>query len=366
MDIDKLTVLTGPSNKGKSSLFRALLGLLRNEMDASFIRDPKDEAMELTLEIDGMTIKATRNKRGKVSYVLNGDEEHPYTSLDGAIPPPMKALACGEITVGEFTFDPIFGRQNSPQFLLDKKAYKPGDMNAILGAFGGTERLEAGKKEAGSRISEKNSEAKTVASEIRQAEERRLALDPMALQGSGLVVNLNALEKDARGFEAETAWAGEAATRLTRALRLRLLLDQLTMPDIVSAEKLALKASYAQQGVDSYLYVKFLKKFLNAINALDWAPVAEKVTLLSAVEKVQNLRATRRTPPDISQIDGTYSEAIGLYLRIKRVGEIIALRESIQQKQAELTEIDRNLTEAQEELRKGSCPKCGKPLEHVC
>src|SRR5271157_1256687 len=87
IDISHLTVLVGPSNKGKSSLFRALRGILRNELDASYIRDPKNEPMELTFQIGDTKVFATRNKRGKVKYVINDDEKNAYTSLDGNVPP---------------------------------------------------------------------------------------------------------------------------------------------------------------------------------------------------------------------------------------------------------------------------------------
>lgn len=368
LDLEKLTVLTGPSNKGKSSLFRALLGILRNELDASFIRDPKEEPMELTLEIGDLKIKATRNKRGKVVYVINDDEKNAYSSLDGAIPGPMQSLACGEITIGEFSFDPIFGRQNAPQFLLDKKAYKPGDLNAILGAFGGTERLEAGKKEAASRVSERNGEAKTLAAEIRKAEERKLNLEPLALQGSGVATGLNTLERDIRGLEARSVWFNQSAGHLRRCQRLLSLQEQLPLPDPTEAEKLVQTASYALQGADSYRYAKFLKKLLGALDGVSapWTEAASQWKLLTTIESARTLLENRREVPDISGIEITFADAIRQYQSIKRIGEIVALRESVKERQSQLTQIDTELTQMQEEIRKSACPKCGKQMEHVC
>jgi|SRR5271166_174650 len=368
LEIGGLTVLTGPSNKGKSSLSRALRGILRNELDAAYIRDPKKEPLELTLEINGLTIKATRNKAGKVKYVLNGDEKNAYTSLDGHVPPPVKDLLCGEITIGDFDFDPIFAVQNDPQFLLDKRAYKASDLNAILGAFGGTEKLEAGKKEAGSRISDKNGEAKTLAEEIRNAEERKDKLMVLSANGDCLQSTLHELELRIRLLDAKAVWVGEALTRQARLKPLERLQNALAVPNTATVEHLTQQIAYLTQAAESRILSKWLGKVTTVIDGTTepWNALLAVWRKLAAAVTLQQTLASRREFPDIAAVEPQYASSVRLYSSIKTIGQVIELRRSLKAKTAELTEVDSKLTEAQEDLKKGLCPKCGKPMEHEC
>jgi predicted ATPase len=49
IDIEGLTIVIGPSNEGKSSIYRALRGILRNDINEGYIRNPKKEPLELKL-----------------------------------------------------------------------------------------------------------------------------------------------------------------------------------------------------------------------------------------------------------------------------------------------------------------------------
>jgi len=367
-EIDKLTVLVGPSNKGKSSLFRALKGVLRNEIDADYIRDPKKEPLELVLDFNGTTIKATRNKQGKVKYVINGDEKNAYTSLAGIVPPPVKDLQCGEITVGEFTFDPIFGRQNEPQFLLDRKAYKPSDLNAILGAFGGTERLEQGKKEAGSRVSDKNAEAKTLAEEIRNAEERKMKLTDLSGIGAAVTSNLQELELRIRLLDFKQVWIGEARSRRARLKPLETLQNALVLPNTAQAELLTQQVAYLTQAAESKVLSKWLGKVVKVVDGGSeaWNAILPIWRKLAAVGVLQQALTDHKEFPEIGDAEPQYSACRGLLSSIRLIGQVLEVRRSLKTKAAELTQIDSELTQAQEELKKGLCPKCGKGMEHDC
>ena len=120
------------------------------------------------------------------------------------------------MVIGEFDIDPIFGRQNSPQFLIDPEAFKPSEVNAVLGAFGGTERLERGKKEANLRKSQGDSEAKALAAQIRGAEERKAALAVLKAGSEKVADRLLSAEKAVRALEAEGLWLGAAARAVGR------------------------------------------------------------------------------------------------------------------------------------------------------
>src|SRR5271156_1527253 len=157
LDISGLTVIVGPSNRGKSAVFRALRGLFRNELPAEYIKTGT-EGLKLIATVDGTPIVAER-KDGKSTTYLIGPKE--FKKLAKTIPPELKAFGMNEVEVGEFTIDPIFSRQNGKQFLIDPDGYSPMELNTILGAFASTEKLEGGKKAANLEIQHKNSEAKT-------------------------------------------------------------------------------------------------------------------------------------------------------------------------------------------------------------
>jgi DNA repair ATPase RecN len=64
IEMDGLTVVTGPSDVGKSALFRALRGVLRNEISAEYVRDGQDEPLTVKFEWDGHTVVAKRKPKG--------------------------------------------------------------------------------------------------------------------------------------------------------------------------------------------------------------------------------------------------------------------------------------------------------------
>lgn len=73
-DIDKgLVFVIGPNSVGKSSIRKALEGLIDNETGDSFIKDGADES-KVTLELDGNTITWIKRRKGspKMAYMING------------------------------------------------------------------------------------------------------------------------------------------------------------------------------------------------------------------------------------------------------------------------------------------------------
>src|SRR5208282_1812492 len=276
--------------------------------------------------------------------------------------PAVKTLNCGEIRVGEFDFDPIFGTQNDPQFLLDKRAYKPADLNAILGAFGGTERLEAGKKEAGSQASDKNGEAKTVAEEIRAAEERKAKLMVLSANSDCLLSILHKLEQGVRTAESQSVWVTEALKRHTLLQPLQRLQEALVLPDPTFAMTLTQQVTYLTQAAESRVLSKWLDKVVKIIDGgtEQWDRLYIVWKQIIGVTNLQALLASRHEFPDISgDTEVRYSAIVRLYSSIKTIGQVLELRKSLKAKAAELTQIDLELTEQTEELKKGLCPKCG-------
>lgn len=265
INIDGLTVLVGPSNLGKSSLFRALKGVLRNEIPDGFIRNNQDDPLEIELEVDGHHIKASRKRGSSTKYILDGKT---YTSLGGKVPEEIENLKYGEMKIGDYKVDPIFAKQNKAQFLIDDDQWKPQELNAILGAFSRTEKLDSGKKEANLRITQRKSEASTLASEIRSAEERSGSL--LEITGGLTVIAdaIGALERGVLGDETVVGQLGAVLYHQSRLQPLQEILDTLTIPDFTEAINLLQIVERLEIAISSLLMSKFLRSFESELDLI--------------------------------------------------------------------------------------------------
>lgn len=387
LDIEKLTVIVGPSNKGKSALFRALKGVLRNELPAEFVRIGQDEPMTIEAEVDGHTIKATRSRKGSAKYVVDGKD---YAKLAGGIPDVVRDMHFGEVNIGDFSVDPIFSRQNSNQFLIDPVQYKPTEINAILGAFANTEKLDAGKKEANLRISQKNSEAKTLASEIRDSEARKDILTPLAAEAIALAAEVSRLENEIGSVEARLTWV-DASLQIRRKLTpLRELLDYVEVPDLAEVIRTYQQTRYLRQACSSAERHRELCLNREAVEQVSegWQEVTLLFRKTRAVEDVAEQVTAKETSSSTvvlkrletisTAVEEDFNEAVRLQHSIKYLSQGLSFWLQHEQTKDELNRIERSQSGAQElvstlmELKnfeaqaQGLCPRCGKSLEHSC
>jgi energy-coupling factor transporter ATP-binding protein EcfA2 len=378
LEISGLTVLIGPSNEGKSSIYRALKGILRNEVDEAQIRDPKEEPLELTLKVGDYTVTAVRGKKGSVRYEVDHpsftkpEKPKKYAKLDGTLPPEVRALNFGEIKIGEYSIDPIFGDQNRPQFLIDPVAYKPGHINAVLGAFGGTEKLERGKKEANLRKTQKDGEAKLLAGQIRDAEQRKHGLDGLLEAGEPLSGSLRALEKEIQALEAEALWVGRALSCRKRLHPLRQLSESFVLPDVGDIQRLQQASQQANEAAESSAFARWLRKPLVAIEGIvtPWSAILGLWKQIKTIYQASGVLSEARIDitglKPLVTLGGGINELLGLQSSIRHMDAAFTLRQELAALIVKLADIDAQLAAAQEEVRKGLCPRCGRPLEHVC
>ena len=391
VEVDGLTMLTGPSDTGKSAIFRALKGALRNELPAEWVRDGQDDPMEVAVEWGGRTVVAQRSRKGSTRYVVYGQgvegEECPdparcpappgaphchYAKLAGAAPEFLTDLRFNEVAVGDFDVDPIFGRQNSAQFLIDPETFKPTEVNAILGAFGGTEKLERGKKEANLRKTQRDSEARGLAAQIRAAEERKGALAGMKGEADGLDLVLRASEAAIATLEAESAWLGGALAALRRLEPLRGVVGAVVLPDMSGLVLLWDQALHAERAAESAAYARWLGKPTAAIAAAadSWAGLRALWNELAAVEAAaeagRRAVSTDRLRTSLSGAELMGAEAERLWGSIRRLESLAALLGEIAGSAGKLAGVESELSAARAEAQKGLCPRCGRPVEHVC
>jgi DNA repair exonuclease SbcCD ATPase subunit len=372
IEISKLTALVGPSNKGKSSIFRALQGVLRNELPSEFVRNEQDAPLEVEIEVDGHTIKAVRSRKGSTKYTIDGKE---YAKLAGEVPEVIKALKFGAVEIGEFSADPIFARQNKAQFLIDADVYKPSEINAILGAFSSTERLDAGKKEANLQITQKNSEARTLAVEVRSAEERRGSLGTLVESAEPLLSTLDVIEQKIRHLQNTDTWLDEARSRRSRLQPLKAVVKALSIPDVGQVVTIGQKSTYLQQAASSAYKAKVLSKMdATTESAVSlWSDIVSLARRTRALDDAVDLLEKRtssslkpKVEAIIAELEDSLYGAINEQGSIKYIGHVLILRDRVKLKSNELKAVEQQLEAAKTEVQQGICPRCGKPLEHIC
>lgn len=389
-EISGFTVVIGPSNKGKSALYRALRGVLRNELDTQHIRNPKNEPLELRVENADHVITASRSKKGSVKYDVDGQ---PFAKLDGEVPDIVRGMKFGEVKIGDFTVDPIFASQNRAQFLIDNQSFKPTEINAILGAFGGTEKFEAGKKSANLQKSQKDGEARVLAGQIRLAEERRAELTNLSNGGTIVAENTRELEARIRKLEAESLWTETTGHILTLLAPLHELAEALVLPDTGDMEELEKLHVTAEQAASSSAFARWMNKPLKSIEGLTavwndilgrWKQIKslnETVALLSGGFDTQELQAFHP--------ENFVNDALSLHRSIELLEDVLQQRRVLQETTEKSALIDDQLSAAESELigaqraiqdaaieaerqrveeltAQGLCPKCGQSMEHTC
>jgi DNA repair ATPase RecN len=375
LNIEGLTVLIGPSNQGKSSIFRAIKGLFRNDLPEGFIRTGQ-EGLEVTADIDSHKVVATRTTKGAARYEIDGVK---FAKLAGKIPPELKALGMNEVKVGDFTLDPIFAKQNGKQFLLDTDS--PMELNTILGAFASTEKLEVGKKSANLQISQKNAEAKALAEEIGEAETRKAELIDLTGGMEDIEHEFRRLEPEIYILETKSEWLRNAEHRQTYLWPLKHVVEKMEVPDLSEVIRLSAGYDYGVQATNSFRLAKFFGKTQTAIESTVHA-MAEVNGIVETIESahdvlklhgkaapayqlVSDFSATIKRLEDGLSLIQTWQASImyaGVILQSQET--ILSQRASTQRVEDELAEVRANLTAQEtrakaEEADKIACPMCG-------
>ena|SRR5271157_1276391 len=373
LDLSGLTVIVGPSNKGKSAVFRALKGLFRNALPAEYIRTGSD-GLELTAILDGHIIAATRGK-GSTQYKIDAKE---FKKLNQQIPTELSAFGMNEVEVGDFKIDPIFARQHGKQFLVDSEGYSPMELNTILGAFASTEKLEAGKKAANLEITHKNSEAKTLAEEVNAAESRKASLERLNADAGKVAESLQRLEPAAQALEVKKYWLEAARARQAVLWPLQAALAKLTVPDMAEATRLRQACVAAVQATNSFRLSRFFARVREAGDYADieWLAVerlwrgAQAIRQLDAVlsspirEYVKRIRAAHDHA--LLELEGTEPMVNGIILLAQHhtyADRATMLKAQLEKVDADIKVVETEVLRLKSQIEKRDeieCPKCGE------
>lgn len=374
LDISGLTVVIGPSNLGKSAIFRSLRGLFRNEISAEYIRNGT-ENLSLTANFDGHSIIATRTPKGSTKYQIDGET---FKKLNQKVPKELSAFGFNPISVGEFEADPIFATQFDTPFML---SCGPNELNAILGAFASTEKLEAGKKSANLQITQKNSEAKALAVEVAEAEERKAALTTLDADMNEVARELRRLDSEVFILETKTEWLRAAEHRQTYLWPLKHVLKTLVIPDISEVEALAVKTDMAIQATNSFRLKKIFSRATASVDEVAdaylrvFGQLDTLTTIYAVIELHSRCAPAYQVVTDLLSTVSNLEQEVVQFTRIERtiakMREILDLRNAVVDIPAKMQRLDEDLATLNRELsdlqRKGEredaqkieCPQCG-------
>lgn len=368
LDIEGFTTIVGPSDLGKSAIFRMARGVFRNDIGANKIKNGETE-LQVSVSFDKENIVAKRTVKGATTYTVNGAE---YGKLAGNVPEPVVAYGYGPIQIGNVELDPIFGGQFDSQFLLSSS---PSDLNTVLGAFSSTEKLDQGKKRIGIKIKELDTEAKVLASMISEAEAK--AHNAKSFLDQALIIN-----DDVSRMDEETQFLGASIQKIDKLIGIE---DKQTVLksyyDAISEYTVSTDdvKAYAKliDVIQEYRVARYVVNVASASKAaIESISVAEIREASNQISLISKYLAMNKTVPDVSLLkiedlvshlhaveDRNYEIILlELYERLTSLvddyrGQLADMEEEANDILAELEELRMMLR--LENASKTECPKCG-------
>jgi DNA repair exonuclease SbcCD ATPase subunit len=155
---EKLTVIVGPSDRGKSAFIRAIKAGLLNARGNDYVKYGEDSSV---VEIADQDFSLKWEKGAKVSGYVElttdgGTEE--YKKLGNSMPEEVqKVTGIREVPVGDLTLTPQIQPQHDYQFLLDKTDTQ---ISTAISHLAKTERILAASKLCASDLRETKSKLK--------------------------------------------------------------------------------------------------------------------------------------------------------------------------------------------------------------
>lgn len=235
-----LTVLVGPNNIGKSTIAVALKILARNS-NSNFVLQHDQKECSISVETnEGHSIQWI--KRKSPSYVINGQTKDRLGR--GGTPPELdETLRLAPVEFEDKDFDPHFGDQKSPIFLLDRS---PSQIAQFFSTTSDAERLVAMQRLHQRKRSEAQAQAKLL---TEQNESIQKSIDVL-VDVPFLEQQMGSLERDGESliqFEQEIAqleahvqrFAGLMIDQRREAHRMSCLQDLEVIPTLHPTEYLA-------------------------------------------------------------------------------------------------------------------------------
>lgn len=210
-----LTIITGPSDSGKSAILRALKKVIRDTPAGNdFINNKSDNNCIITLNIDDniITRHVSKDKNNKTiinRYQVGGQT---FDSFGRDIPLEVtNILNMPEVDLGDFKMDLHFYDQFDAPFLVDDK---DSVKSKVLGSVSGLNVIDEAIKKVNKDSRQVNNDLKTIEKDVNQIQTDLLSLP-----------NIDELLENAKYFENSLISLEDKTTKLEK---LNTLYDQLT------------------------------------------------------------------------------------------------------------------------------------------
>lgn len=333
VELGSFTVLTGPSNSGKSAFMRAARALVRNGFTPSQVRQGTKET-HVVLEFDDHTVEAVRGK-SKSTYILDGDE---YNKAGRTVPPEAEAaMRLGLVSEVDSTFSTQY---DSPYLISD-----PGSTAAkVLGSLTNVSVLHNGLRETNRRTLEAKAQLKSRNSDLTTYKEREASFE--------YVDEKRRIMDKAEAVMSELSKLGEDVSLLDSILK---LLDI----DILGLKE----ANESIVSLPPNADIEELIALTNLVKDLD----LEVGTVESLIEQIP-----KEDYSGFSDISKTYDILVEDVSAVKALAEVlegtVAGIKEYQEKKLEASKYEEELEKCNHEhttLLDGIdiCPLCGEPVD---
>lgn len=271
-----LTVIIGPSDSGKTAVFRALRWVAYNvPQGTDFIRAGASRAKVTVILSDGRRIVRERTRGGGVNrYIIfeDGKEDQIFEGIGASVPLEVQdALGIRQVAIGDLELNLNLAEQLDGPFL--GKSVPATGKAKILGKLAGTEEVDYASKMLGTDLYRRRQDEKRLTGEVRQVEEQLKAydyledLDRRIDQAAALLAAM----KDARERRERLEQLGGRLINTKRDLRIaETVIDRLGL--VLLAARPAINA--AEQALDRHGRLVGLgeksaenKRWLDAVNA---------------------------------------------------------------------------------------------------
>jgi len=288
VEIDGLTVVSGPNNAGKTTVMRAIKGVFTNTPGHNFVRHGAEKCIvEITFD-DGNHVKWEKGEKIKPKYTVNGKEIHPGKG----VPDEVKAFGVVPIeAAGREIWPQVAEQFTGTVFLLDQ----PG---AVLAeAIADVERV--GHLNRALRESDRDKRAVTSKLKVRREDEREAETELESFEGlDDLVTQMALIEKQSKEVQRI-----ENGLRGVKKIRDQLMAAQELVASLVPVEGIKVPSS------------KEMKELAKQQDALKEAEelqqrFVEAQAVVEATEGVEQVEVASRT--EIQEVQETAAELASL------------------------------------------------------